>query len=93
MQYDDDGQPVTSSFMDYLMPVTSMVPDVRLDEIVCPSPTNQLGVKGLGEGGAVGPPAAVANAVEDALSDLGVVVRSGPLSPGRVHDLIHAPRG
>jgi aerobic carbon-monoxide dehydrogenase large subunit len=88
MQYDDQGQPVTSTFMDYLMPVSSMVPDIRLDEIVCPSPTNQLGVKGLGEGGAVGPPAALANAVEDALRPFGVVVRSGPLSPSRVHDLV-----
>ena len=56
MQFDELGQPVTSSFADYLMPVSSMVPDIRLDEIVCPSPTNQLGVKGLGEGCAVGPP-------------------------------------
>jgi carbon-monoxide dehydrogenase large subunit len=88
MRYDDRGQPITSTFLDYLMPVASMVPDVRLDEIVCPSPTNPLGVKGLGEGGAVGPPAAVANAVEDALSPFGVVVRSGPLSPSAVRDLI-----
>lgn len=57
-------------------------------EIVCPSPTNPLGVKGLGEGGALGPPAAVANAVEDALRADGVVVRAGPLSPSRVLDLL-----
>ena len=90
MQYDEEGQPVTSSFMDYLMPMSSMVPEIRLDEIVCPSPTNELGVKGLGEGGAVGPPAAVANAVEDALRSLGVVVRSGPLTPSRVRDLVRS---
>ena len=88
MRYDDRGQPITSTFLDYLMPVASMMPEVRLDEIVCPSPTNPLGVKGLGEGGAVGPPAAIANAVEDALSPFDVVVRSGPLSPSAILDLL-----
>ena len=91
MQYDDQGQPVTSTFMDYLMPVSSMVPEIRLDEIVCPSPTNPLGVKGLGEGGAVGPPAALANAVEDALRPFNAIVRSGPLSPSRIRDLVRDP--
>lgn len=90
LQYDASGQPVTTTFMDYLLPTSSSVPDVRLDEVVCPSPTNALGVKGLGEGGAVGPPAALANAVEDALSPFGVVVRSCPLTPSRVRDLVRA---
>ncbi len=88
LRYDKNGQPITANFADYLMPISHMVPDVRMDEIICPSPTNPLGVKGLGEGGAVGPPAAVANAVEDALRADGVVVRSGPLSPSRVLDLL-----
>ncbi len=92
LRYDDNGQPITSTFADYLMPISEMVPDVRMDEIVCPSPTNPLGVKGLGEGGAVGPPAAVANAVEDALRADGVVVRSGPLSPSRILDLLREAR-
>jgi aerobic carbon-monoxide dehydrogenase large subunit len=94
LRYDDRGQPLTSTFADYLMPVASMVPDVRMDEIVCPSPTNPLGVKGLGEGGAVGPPAAVANAVEDALRHAGradVLIASGPLSPSRMLDLLADP--
>ena len=55
-----------------------------------PSPRNPLGMKGLGEGGAIGPPAAVANAVDDALADLGVVVRTCPLSPSRVRELIRS---
>ena len=91
MVYDGNGQPVTSTFADYAMPLASMVPDIRLDEIVCPSPTNPMGVKGLGEGGAVGPPAAVANAVEDALRRAGhshVTIRTGPLTPSRVLDLV-----
>ncbi|MEM7339479.1 MAG: molybdopterin cofactor-binding domain-containing protein, partial [Actinomycetota bacterium] len=93
LRYDENGQPITSTFADYLMPVSEMVPEIRLDEIVCPSPTNPLGVKGLGEGGAVGPPAAIANAVEDALRDHGVVVRSGPLTPSRVRDLLREASG
>jgi carbon-monoxide dehydrogenase large subunit len=88
LQYDGTGQPVTTTFMDYLLPTASTMPDVRLDEVVCPSPTNALGVKGLGEGGAVGPPAALANAVEDALRPFGVVVRSCPLTPSRVRELV-----
>jgi carbon-monoxide dehydrogenase large subunit len=57
-----------------------------------PSPLNPLGVKGLGEGGAIGPPAAIANAVEDALADLGAVVRTCPLSPSRIRELIRSAK-
>ncbi|MQY28707.1 molybdopterin-dependent oxidoreductase [Nocardia aurantia] len=88
MRYDAAGQPITSTFMDYLLPTIESVPDIRLDEIVCPTPTNELGVKGLGEGGAVGPPAAVANAVEDALTPFGVVVRGCPLTPDAIRTLL-----
>ena len=90
LRYDENGQPITSTFSDYLMPISEMVPEIRMDEIVCPSPTNPLGVKGLGEGGAVGPPAAIANAVEDALRPEGVSVRSGPLTPGRILDMLRS---
>lgn len=90
MMYDAQGQPVTSTYMDYLLPTVESIPDIKLDEVVCPSPTNALGVKGLGEGGAVGPPAALANAVEDALRPFDVVIRSCPLSPSRIRDLIRA---
>lgn len=86
--YDDDGQPVSGSFMDYAMPVAAGVPFIELDHIESLSTRNPLGVKGLGEGGAIGPPAAIANAVEDALRGFGVVVRRGPLSPARVRALI-----
>ncbi|TWP34741.1 xanthine dehydrogenase family protein molybdopterin-binding subunit [Leekyejoonella antrihumi] len=92
MQYDEAGQPVTSTFMDYRLPTVDTVPDIRLAEVVCPSPTNALGVKGLGEGGAVGPPAALANAVEDALSPFGVVIHSCPLTPDRLWALLRAGR-
>lgn len=88
MVYDASGQPLTGSFMDYAMPIASDVPDIELDHIESLSTRNPLGVKGLGEGGAIGPPAAIANAVEDALRPFGVVVRRGPLSPSRVHALV-----
>ena len=90
MAYSDDGQLLTGSFMDYLLPTASETPEMLLAHVDAPSPLNPLGVKGLGEGGAIGPPAAVANAVEDALVDLGVVVREGPLGPARVRELIRS---
>jgi aerobic carbon-monoxide dehydrogenase large subunit len=86
--YDETGQLRTGSFMDYLLPTAGEAPDVQMVHFDVPSPLNALGVKGLGEGGAIGPGAALANAVEDALAELGVVVRRGPLSPSRVRALI-----
>jgi carbon-monoxide dehydrogenase large subunit len=86
--YDESGQLLTGSFMDYTLPTVGEMPEFALAHVNVPSPLNPLGVKGLGEGGAIGPGAAIANAVEDALADLGVVVRSGPLTPSRVRDLI-----
>jgi carbon-monoxide dehydrogenase large subunit len=88
MVYDANGQPLTGSFMDYAMPIAADFPDIELDHIESLSTRNPLGVKGLGEGGAIGPPAAVANAVEDALKPYGAVIRRGPLSPVRVRELI-----
>ncbi len=91
--YNEDGQLITGSFMAYLLPTVSEIPELRLAHLDVPSPLNPLGVKGLGEGGAIGPPAAIANAVEDALSDFGVVVREGPLGPDRVRELIRDAEG
>ncbi|MGY1438905.1 xanthine dehydrogenase family protein molybdopterin-binding subunit [Streptomyces reniochalinae] len=88
MIYGPDGQPTTTTYMDYLLPTSSEIPDLHLDEIVTPSALNDLGVKGLGEGGAIAPQAVLTNAVEDALTPLGVVVRRGPLTPDRVRGRI-----
>ncbi|MFI0968229.1 xanthine dehydrogenase family protein molybdopterin-binding subunit [Streptomyces sp. NPDC021080] len=88
MIYGPDGQPRTGTYMDYLVPTSSEIPDLDMDEIFTPSPLNDLGVKGLGEGGAIAPQAVLANAVEDALRPFGAIVRRGPLSPSRVRDLI-----
>lgn len=88
MIYGPDGQPRTGTYMDYLVPTSSEIPDLDMDEIFTPSPMNDLGVKGLGEGGAIAPQAVLVGAVENALRSFGVVVRRGPLSPSRVRDLI-----
>jgi aerobic carbon-monoxide dehydrogenase large subunit len=88
LKYDANGQPSTASYMDYLMPTVETVPEIRLGEVCYPTPTNRLGVKGLGEGGAVGPQAAIANAVEDALRPHDVVVRSTPVNPDHVRRLL-----
>lgn len=86
--YDDDGQLVTSSLGDYAIPTASNLPMVEMVHLEIPSPLNPLGIKGLGEGGAVGAHAAVANAVADALIPLGVKVLATPLSPGVVGGLL-----
>jgi len=82
--YDANGQLLASSLLDYALPTARDVPPIDMVHLEIPTPLNPLGVKGLGEGGAVGAHAAVANAVADALRSAGIVVRDTPLSPGRV---------
>jgi carbon-monoxide dehydrogenase large subunit len=82
LAYDAHGQLVSSSLLDYALPRARDVPNVDMVHLQIPSPLNPLGIKGLGEGGAVGAHAAVANAVADALLPLGVKVTTTPLSPG-----------
>jgi carbon-monoxide dehydrogenase large subunit len=88
--YDEDGQLRTGSFMDYTLPTAAEMPDFRFAHVDAPSPLNPLGVKGLGEGGAIGATAAIANAVEGALADYGVVIRRCPLTPDRVRAAIRS---
>ncbi|MEU0820295.1 hypothetical protein [Streptomyces mirabilis] len=88
MPYSRTVLPTSPTYMDYLVPTSSEIPDLDMDEIFTPSPLNDLGVKGLGEGGAIAPQAVLAGAVEDALRPFRVVVRRGPLSPSRVRELI-----
>jgi carbon-monoxide dehydrogenase large subunit len=92
--YDDQGQLVSGTFMDYPLPSSTDVPaieDIILEE--APSPHNPLGVKGAGEGGIVATGAALANAVAHALAPLGVQVRELPLSPNRIRELIKVGGG
>ncbi len=90
--FDGEGQLLTTTLMDYLIPTAADVPSVDQDHLNALSPRNPLGIKGIGEGGAIGPPAAIANAVEDALSPFGVVVTEIPLTPERVLALIRKAR-
>ncbi len=87
--YDANGQLLSGSLMDYALPTASDIPAMRIVHQHSPSPLNPLGVKGVGEGGAVAPPAAVANAVCDALAPFGVEVNSTPIKP---QQLISATR-
>lgn len=84
LQYDETGQPLTRTFMDYLIPTAAELPRFRMDHDVTPSPIIPGGMKGVGEAGIIGPPAAVVNAVEDALEPFGVKFTETPLSPERV---------
>ena len=83
-RYDAGGQLLTSTFVDYLKPTALDVPDIEVGSLEHPSPFTPLGAKGVGEGGAIPGPAAVANAVDDALAHLGIVVRSLPITPDTV---------
>jgi carbon-monoxide dehydrogenase large subunit len=79
--YDESGQLLSGSLMDYALPIASDIPVMRVTHLHSPSPLNPLGVKGVGEGGAVAPPAAIANAVCDALAPFGVEVNATPIRP------------
>jgi carbon-monoxide dehydrogenase large subunit len=84
MKYDDNAQPLTTTFADYLLPTANDVPDCRIEHIETPNPLNPLGVKGAGEGGTIPAPAAIVGAVEDALSPFGVRFAEAPLTPERI---------
>jgi len=88
LRYDEDGQLLSSTFMDYRLPSVEEVPELVLEHIVTPNPFTPLGAKGAGETGMLGPPPALCNAVEDALSPLGVKIRETPLTPDRILNLI-----
>jgi carbon-monoxide dehydrogenase large subunit len=89
VSYDDNGQPVTGSFMDYAMPRASDIPAMAVGDHPSPAKSNPLGTKGCGEAGCAGSLSTVVNAVIDALSDLGVDHIDMPLTPERVWRAIH----
>jgi carbon-monoxide dehydrogenase large subunit len=92
--YDDQGQPLATTFMDYLVPTAMEMPEATEVRILeeTPTPLNPLGVKGVGEGGSSGCGGAIANAVADALAPLGVSITALPLSPDRLLALIRGAR-
>ncbi|MBV9282920.1 MAG: molybdopterin-dependent oxidoreductase, partial [Chloroflexi bacterium] len=82
--YDETGQLLTTSFMDYLLPTAAEIPDIEIEHLQTPAPHIPGGMKGLGEAGTVAPAAVLAGAVADALSPLGVAVTDLPLDPDRL---------
>ena len=82
--YDEDGQLLTGSLVDYMIPAAPEVPHITTDRTVTPSPTNPMGVKGIGEAGTIAATAAIVNAAVDALSPLGIRHLDMPLQPARV---------
>ncbi|MGY1916980.1 aerobic carbon-monoxide dehydrogenase large subunit [Blastococcus sp. SYSU DS0973] len=88
MAYDADGQLQNASFMDFLMPYASEVPDIDIDHQQTPSPLNPLGIKGAGEAGVIPGTAALASAIEDAV---GRRIASMPISPTELYDLVRSP--
>src|SRR5579875_2604542 len=92
MPFDGSAQPLASTLADYLLPGATEVPEPRLFHMETPSPYTEFGVKGIGEGGAIAPPAALANAVNDALRPLGAELTVSPMTPRRVLAAIAAAR-
>jgi aerobic carbon-monoxide dehydrogenase large subunit len=92
MPFDGHGQPLATTLQDYLLPGATEVPDVEVLHMETPSPYTEFGIKGLGEGGAIGPPAAIVSAVNDALLPLGVEVHDLPLTPQRILAAIEHPK-
>ena len=84
MPFDQSGQPLASTFADYLLPGPTEVPSPRLDHMETLAPYTEFGVKGIGEGGAIAPPAAIVNAVNDALRRLNVELLHSPITPRRI---------
>ena len=85
--YGDDGQLLTSSFTDYLVPAASDLPDVEVHHLHN-EPLHETDYRGVGEGGMIGAPAALTNAVADALAQIGVALTEQHLSPERVRALV-----
>jgi carbon-monoxide dehydrogenase large subunit len=90
--FNEEGQPLTASLVDYLVPTATEIPEIEVVHIEADSPTTLGGYRGMGEGGTIGAPAAIANAVSDALSPLGIQITDLPASPERLYRLIESAR-
>jgi aerobic carbon-monoxide dehydrogenase large subunit len=92
IRYDPHGQPLAATFLDYHIPGAHELPTIRIGHLHTKATATEYGTKGMGEGGAVIPPAAIANAVRDALAPLGVEINETPLTPERVLTAIRRQR-
>ncbi|HZU66341.1 MAG TPA: xanthine dehydrogenase family protein molybdopterin-binding subunit [Ktedonobacteraceae bacterium] len=88
VQYDEDGQLLTGTLMDYALPIATQIPEFLTDFVETPSPFNPTGAKGVGEAGCIGAPPAIVNAVLDALEPLGIKEIDMPLKPEKVWRLL-----
>ena len=86
--YDGDGNILTGSFADFPMPTMAEIPHIEIDHLATETDASITKAKGLGEGGAIGAPAAVLNAIADALQSLGIEPLEMPMTPVRLHELI-----
>jgi 2-furoyl-CoA dehydrogenase large subunit len=91
--YSEDGQPLSTSFMDYLLPTADLVPRIQMTHQTTPSPLHPYGAKGTGEGGYLAGPAAIASAVDDALRQIGLLVDTTPITPTRIFEALQRGTG
>jgi len=90
--HDEQGQITTASLVDYLVPSACEIPSMQVVHLESASPTTLGGFRGMGEGGTIGAPAAVANALADALAPLGIEINELPVTPERLFRLVEAAR-
>ena len=90
--FDENGQLLNASFMDYLLPTALDVPNIESDHVTTPSPLNPMGSKGAGEAGAIPVGALFAQAIEDALFDSDVEITEIPLSPSMLWEIVEAAK-
>ena len=91
--FDADGQPLATTFADYLLPGAVEIPALSIGHMATPATSTKFGMKGMGEGGAIAPPAAIANALADAFAATGTQFNETPLTPRRVLAAIQAAEG
>jgi len=92
MAYDSAGQPLASTLADYLLPGAAEVPRLRMFHMETPSPYTEHGIKGVGEGGAIAPPGAIVNAINDAIRPLGAELGDIPVTPRRLLEALMKAR-
>lgn len=92
MTYDPEGQPTSTTFLDYTLPTAPSIPEIKIEYMHTPSPNTVFGVKGAGEGGIIAPPAAIGNAITDALREFGARMTETPMTPARVWSALYEAR-